>query len=79
MVSSTPVMPIALVRPTDDQARILAAGQRRMHLADALLDREELRVVAAERVGSSVSSMVIADTPAVSSSSTVRLTFIALP
>ena len=33
----------------DDEARVLPAGQRRAHLADAFLDRDELRVVAAER------------------------------
>jgi hypothetical protein len=33
----------------DDQARVLPAGQRRAHLADALGDRDELRVVATER------------------------------
>ena len=62
----------------DDEARVLPAGQRRAHLADAFLDGDELRVVAAERrSGSSVSSMVSAETPAVSSSSTVRLTLTA--
>ena len=33
----------------DDEARVLTPGQRRAHLADALLDRKELPLVAAER------------------------------
>ena len=33
----------------DDEARVLAPGQRRAHLADALLDRKELPLFAAER------------------------------
>ena len=79
MVSPTPVMPIALVRPT-----ITSRGSCRPAIAAFILPTPSamlMRLLSPlpNGCGSSVSSMVSAEMPAVSSSSTVRLTLMALP
>ena len=65
-------MPIALVRPTMTR-RGRGVRQRRLHLADAFLDRDQLPC---RRRRSGAAARVLdgqAGTPAVSSSSTVRI------